>query len=66
MTLILVILGGVTLAAVLKIWWEVGTAEIAIETHDQQLMEDSTQSSNTAGAVLLVCAVVLVIVAVML
>ena len=54
MTALLLVLGAVVFVAVMRVWWESAGTQIAVETHDPELMEKSSNGMNAAMAVALV------------
>ena len=54
MTVLLLVLGAVVFVAVMRVWWESAGTQIAVETHDPELMEKSSNGMNAAMAVALV------------
>ena len=54
MTALLLVLGAVVFVAVMRVWWESAGTQIAVETHDPELMEKSSRGMNAAMSVALV------------
>ena len=54
MTALLLVLGAVVFVAVMRVWWESAGTAIAEDTHNAELMEESSRGMNAAMAVALV------------
>lgn len=65
MTALIIVVGIVGVVATINIFWQLGAQSVAIETHDAPAMEESTDSANAWGAVLLVAGVGLALLAAM-
>jgi uncharacterized membrane protein len=63
MTALLLVLGAVVFVAVMRVWWESAGTAIAEDTHDEDLMEESSRGMNVAMAVALVAFVAVLLVA---
>lgn len=63
MTALIIVVGVVGALATLRIFWELSGQDIAIETRDQELMDETSRATDIAGAVLLVAGVVLALLA---
>lgn len=65
MTFGIIAVGIVGIAATLRIFWALSGQSIAIETHDAQAMEESTDSANGWGIVLVLAGAGLALLAVL-